>query len=572
MGYEQEFLRYLQIIMTDVERRIRRGHARLALAQAGGAGGGGSGGPGSGGGGGVTGGGGGGGSSGGGGGGSGCSVSSSASLSKNDEKIRLLSNRIEELLDQIEEMGCEGRVEDAQSMMKLVENLKTEREQLHNNASVSVIGFLVASIMHNHWYPWHSGLWGISIHVHHLLQTIETFAAQEKQMEVCDVCGAFLIIGDPQSRVDDHLMGKQHMGYAKIKSSIEEMKEKMRKRHEEPERDREDKIHKDEEKDQEKERDKEREKEREREERDRRRKEEEEKREKERVREREREREKEREREREERRRPTSRSRDRERRQSRTQDRRPSRSVERHGSRYVLERADLCVLFIYSFSRNSFFKCCASFSLHLQQYHHQSLVRRSQSSKEQSRTSERRRSRSRDHKERRRSRSREGRDRVDSRSHRDKDGRGRNGDGDRNSRDKDGERDGKKKEKERDKDKEREEKNKDKERGRSCRESDYKGSAEGKSSGRKRRMSSGRDLFVEKEDAIECKKASVNGNEDLILEKVKLTPIKLLLCPDQGCSIRILKNSSPRRSRLQRHTLEKIVQKMKFNWSSSIID
>uniref|UniRef100_A0A8C4QAA4 Luc7-like protein 3 n=1 Tax=Eptatretus burgeri TaxID=7764 RepID=A0A8C4QAA4_EPTBU len=515
MGYEQEFLRYLQIIMTDVERRIRRGHARLALAQAGGAGGGGSGGPGSGGGGGVTGGGGGGGSSGGGGGGSGCSVSSSASLSKNDEKIRLLSNRIEELLDQIEEMGCEGRVEDAQSMMKLVENLKTEREQLHNNASVSVIGFLVASIMHNHWYPWHSGLWGISIHVHHLLQTIETFAAQEKQMEVCDVCGAFLIIGDPQSRVDDHLMGKQHMGYAKIKSSIEEMKEKMRKRHEEPERDREDKIHKDEEKDQEKERDKEREKEREREERDRRRKEEEEKREKERVREREREREKEREREREERRRPTSRSRDRERRQSRTQDRRPSRSVERHGSR-------------------------------------------SQSSKEQSRTSERRRSRSRDHKERRRSRSREGRDRVDSRSHRDKDGRGRNGDGDRNSRDKDGERDGKKKEKERDKDKEREEKNKDKERGRSCRESDYKGSAEGKSSGRKRRMSSGRDLFVEKEDAIECKKASVNGNEDLILEKVKLTPIKLLLCPDQGCSIRILKNSSPRRSRLQRHTLEKI--------------
>lgn len=56
------------------------------------------------------------------------------------------------------------------------------------------------------------------------MQTIESFAAQEKQMEVCEVCGAFLIVGDAQSRVDDHLMGKQHMGYAKIKSTVEELK------------------------------------------------------------------------------------------------------------------------------------------------------------------------------------------------------------------------------------------------------------------------------------------------------------------------------------------------------------
>lgn len=45
-------------------------------------------------------------------------------------------------------------------------------------------------------------------------------------MEVCEVCGAFLIVGDAQSRVDDHLMGKQHMGYAKIKSTVEELKVK----------------------------------------------------------------------------------------------------------------------------------------------------------------------------------------------------------------------------------------------------------------------------------------------------------------------------------------------------------
>ena len=34
MRYEEEFLRYLQNIMADVDRRIRRGHARLNLSRA----------------------------------------------------------------------------------------------------------------------------------------------------------------------------------------------------------------------------------------------------------------------------------------------------------------------------------------------------------------------------------------------------------------------------------------------------------------------------------------------------------------------------------------------------------
>lgn len=43
--------------------------------------------------------------------------------------------------------------------------------------------------------------------------TAEIAASQEKQMEVCEVCGAFLIVGDAQQRIDDHLTGKQHLGY-----------------------------------------------------------------------------------------------------------------------------------------------------------------------------------------------------------------------------------------------------------------------------------------------------------------------------------------------------------------------
>lgn len=47
--------------------------------------------------------------------------------------------------------------------------------------------------------------------------------AQEKQMEVCEVCGAFLIVGDAQQRLDDHLSGKQHLGFSKLKAAIADL-------------------------------------------------------------------------------------------------------------------------------------------------------------------------------------------------------------------------------------------------------------------------------------------------------------------------------------------------------------
>ena len=43
-----------------------------------------------------------------------------------------------------------------------------------------------------------------------------------KAMEVCGICGAFLVVGDPQQRQDEHIMGKLHMGYAKIRTFLKE--------------------------------------------------------------------------------------------------------------------------------------------------------------------------------------------------------------------------------------------------------------------------------------------------------------------------------------------------------------
>jgi len=60
---------------------------------------------------------------------------------------------------------------------------------------------------------------------HWIQQKAEIGVAQEKQMEVCDVCGAFLIVNDVQQRVDDHLQGKQHVGYGRLKTALDEILE-----------------------------------------------------------------------------------------------------------------------------------------------------------------------------------------------------------------------------------------------------------------------------------------------------------------------------------------------------------
>eukprot|EP00794_Sanderia_malayensis_P009142 gene9142-10115_t len=151
MGYEDNFTRYLKGIMNDVDRRIRRGHERLALNAK--------------------------------------KEKELRSVRGEDEKMTLISDRIKQLLTEIEALGSEGKVEEAQGMMKLVEQLKDEKETLVQ------------------------------------MTKLNPLSSQEKEMEVCQVCGAFLIVGDAQSRVDDHLQGKQHVGYARIKSTLDDIQQ-----------------------------------------------------------------------------------------------------------------------------------------------------------------------------------------------------------------------------------------------------------------------------------------------------------------------------------------------------------
>lgn len=99
------------------------------------------------------------------------------------------------MVSEAEQAGTRGDVDQAQDLMTMCDSLKVERDNLLKNGLLHEGGGghrTSESSNNPHW--------------------TELAQAQEKQMEVCEVCGAFLIVGDAQQRIEDHLTGKQHLG------------------------------------------------------------------------------------------------------------------------------------------------------------------------------------------------------------------------------------------------------------------------------------------------------------------------------------------------------------------------
>lgn len=48
----------------------------------------------------------------------------------------------------------------------------------------------------------------------------------EKQMELCDICGALLVVNDTQKRLEAHNEGKQHQGFMKVRAALKELIQK----------------------------------------------------------------------------------------------------------------------------------------------------------------------------------------------------------------------------------------------------------------------------------------------------------------------------------------------------------
>lgn len=134
-SYEDEFLRFSNHMINEVDRKIEKGRQRLALMN------------------------------------KDAPSPPQQPVSKHQEIVNNMNARINKLISEAEEAGNRGDVEQAQGLMTLCDQLKEEKDALiksHEEESKEENGSK----------PWK-----------------ETAAASEKQMEVCTICGAFLIVG-----------------------------------------------------------------------------------------------------------------------------------------------------------------------------------------------------------------------------------------------------------------------------------------------------------------------------------------------------------------------------------------
>jgi len=86
-------------------------------------------------------------------------------------------------------LGEEGNVEEAEAVMEEVEKFKKQKAELEALGD-------------------------------------STQVKQDRNMKVCEVCGALQSAGDTDKRLTMHLEGKLHTGYLKIRKKLAELKNK----------------------------------------------------------------------------------------------------------------------------------------------------------------------------------------------------------------------------------------------------------------------------------------------------------------------------------------------------------
>ncbi|CAN0891556.1 Luc7-like protein 3 [Linum grandiflorum] len=113
------------------------------------------------------------------------------------EQLAVVEEKIKNLLGQVEDLGEAGKVDEAQALMKKVDELNAEKALIQ--AQLDKMALI----------------------------------AQDKKMALCEICGSFLIANDAAERTQSHITGKQHIGYGMVRDFIAEYKEAREKAKEE---------------------------------------------------------------------------------------------------------------------------------------------------------------------------------------------------------------------------------------------------------------------------------------------------------------------------------------------------
>jgi hypothetical protein len=148
--YEKDFMARMQKMVSDLDRRIDKGHQRLSLQD-----------------------------------------HENPVTPEKMERIDAISEQVELNLRQMEELGAMGRLQEVQALEIQNQRLMADQEVLKKGSAGA------------------SG------------------AMQEKRLKVCEVCGAFLVVGDTEDRIKAHNDGKQHQGYYAIRTILEQKKKLM---------------------------------------------------------------------------------------------------------------------------------------------------------------------------------------------------------------------------------------------------------------------------------------------------------------------------------------------------------
>lgn len=109
----------------------------------------------------------------------------------NEERIALLDVQLQACIVDMEKYAEEGRVIDAQALDQRAEQLRQEIKALKDD--------------------------------------INPMFKQEQQMQVCQICGGFIVTdGAGGHRADFHFDGRQHIGYSKLREQLKALKERHR--------------------------------------------------------------------------------------------------------------------------------------------------------------------------------------------------------------------------------------------------------------------------------------------------------------------------------------------------------
>ena len=106
-----------------------------------------------------------------------------------NEKIDQLETKINLFNENAEKLGEEGKIEEAEEVMAEVEKFKKQKAELEALGDSSLV-------------------------------------KQDRNMKVCEVCGALQSSGDTDKRLTMHLEGKLHTGYLKIRKKLAELEAK----------------------------------------------------------------------------------------------------------------------------------------------------------------------------------------------------------------------------------------------------------------------------------------------------------------------------------------------------------